>query len=66
MRSPVSKEKKIEMQNLYDKMREEEGGDVRVVMYLPKKVYDKIEELSQEWGISGEEVLERLLDQLKT
>ncbi|SNZ10340.1 aerotaxis receptor [Persephonella hydrogeniphila] len=66
MRSPVSREKKKEMQDLYDRMREEEGGDVRVVMYLPKKVYDKLEELSQELGISGEELIEKLLNQFKT
>ncbi len=65
MRSPVSKEKKRQMQNLYDKMREEEGGDVRVVMYLPKEVYDKLESLSEKFGISGEEVLSKLLSEAK-
>ncbi|HHG73702.1 MAG TPA: PAS domain S-box protein [Persephonella sp.] len=65
MRSPVSKEKKKQMQNLYDRMREEEGGDVRVVMYLPKEVYDRLESLSEKLGISGEEVLAKLLDEAK-
>ena len=65
MRSPVSKEKKRQMQNLYDKMREEEGGDVRVVMYLPKEVYDRLENLSEKLGISGEEVLAKLLSETK-
>ena len=65
MRSPVSKEKKKQMQNLYDKMREEEGGDVRVVMYLPKEVYDRLESLSEKLGISGEEVLAKLLSETK-
>lgn len=62
MRAPVSREKKIEMQNLYDKMREEEGGKVRVVMYLSKNVYDKLEELCKKLDLEGEEVIEKLLN----
>jgi len=65
MRSPVSKEKKKQMQDLYDRMREEEGGDVRVVMYLPKEIYDRLEDLSEKLGISGEEVLAKLLSEAK-
>ncbi len=66
MRAPVSGEKKKQMQDLYDKMREEEGGPVRVVMYLEKEVYDRLEQLSQELGISGEEVIKKLLSEVKT
>jgi len=66
MRAPVSQEKKKQMQNLYDQMREEEGGAVRVVMYLEKEVYDRLEQLSQELGISGEEVIKKLLSEVKT
>ncbi|WP_036737508.1 PAS domain-containing protein [Persephonella sp. IF05-L8] len=66
MRAPVPREKKKEMQDLYDRMREEEGGPVRVVMYLPKKVYDRLENLSKEMGISGEEVIEKLLENWQT
>ena len=62
MRVPVSREKKMEMQNLYDKMREKEGGKVRVVMYLPKNVYDKLEELCKKLDLEGEEVIEKLLN----
>ncbi len=65
MRAPVSQEKKKQMQNLYDQMREEEGGAVRVVMYLEKEVYDRLEQLSQELGISGEEVIKKLLSEVK-
>ncbi len=63
MRAPISKEKKKEMQNLYDRMREEEGGNVRVVMYLPKKTYDKLEELCKKLNMEGEQVLEKLLEE---
>ena len=34
VREPVSREKKIEMQRLYDKMRSEEEGRTRVVLYI--------------------------------
>ncbi len=34
LRSPVSREKKIQMQDFYDKKRVEEGGEERVVLYL--------------------------------
>ncbi|WP_457639807.1 PAS domain-containing protein [Persephonella sp.] len=66
MRAPVSQEKKKEMQNLYDKMREEEGGPVRVVMYLPGETYKKLESLCEKWGLSGEEVIQKLLEQVNT
>jgi len=66
MRAPVSQEKKKQMQDLYDKMREEEGGPVRVVMYLEKEIYDRLQQLSQELGISEEEVIKKLLSEVKT
>ncbi|TET89016.1 MAG: chemotaxis protein, partial [Sulfurovum sp.] len=31
---PVSREKRIEIQNLYDKLRSEEEGTTRVVLYV--------------------------------
>ena len=34
VREPVSREKKIEIQNLYDKLRSEEEGTTRVVLYM--------------------------------
>lgn len=63
IRAPVSEEKKRQMQNQYDRMREEEGGAVRVVMYLEKDTYDKLEELSKKLGITGEELIKKLLSQ---
>ncbi|WP_456393005.1 PAS domain-containing protein [Persephonella sp.] len=62
MRAPVSREKKKQMQDKYDRMREEEGGKVRVVMYLEKETYDKLESLAEKLGVSGEEALKRLLE----
>jgi len=41
VREPVSREKKIEIQHLYDKMRSEEEGQTRVVLYIDN---DKLKE----------------------
>jgi len=41
VREPVSREKKIEIQRLYDKLRAEEEGQTRVVLYLDN---DKLKE----------------------
>ncbi len=41
IREPVDKEKKLEMQNLYDKLRSEEENSSRVVIYISN---DKLEE----------------------
>lgn len=40
VREPVSREKKIEVQRLYDQMRAEEEGQTRVVLYIDN---DKLE-----------------------
>ena len=40
VREPVSREKKIEMQRLYDKMRAEEEGRTRVVLYIDNDKLD--------------------------
>ncbi len=45
VREPVSREKKIEMQNLYDKMRAEEEGQTRVVLYVKNDALEKLEKL---------------------
>ncbi len=45
VREPVSREKKIEMQNLYDKMRAEEEGQTRVVLYVHNDALETIEKL---------------------
>ena len=44
VREPVPKAKKIEMQNLYDKLRSEEEGMSRVVLYVKN---EKLAELSE-------------------
>ena len=44
IREPVSREKRIEMQRLYDRLRSEEEGTSRVVMYVSN---DKLEELEK-------------------
>jgi len=41
VREPVSREKKIEIQNLYDKMRSEEEGKTRVVLYVDNANLEK-------------------------
>jgi len=45
VREPVSREKKIEMQNLYDKMRAEEEGTTRVVLYVENEKLKEAEAL---------------------
>jgi aerotaxis receptor len=42
LRSPVSRDKKIQMQKIYDKKREEEGGKERVVVYLSSTQLEKL------------------------
>jgi len=44
IREPVPREKRIEMQRLYDRLRSEEEGTSRVVMYVSN---DKLEELEK-------------------
>jgi aerotaxis receptor len=45
LRSPVSREKKIEMQNYYDKKRFEEEGNERVVLYLSSAQKERLTQL---------------------
>jgi aerotaxis receptor len=45
VREPVSREKKIEMQRLYDKMRAEEEGTSRVVLYIKNEKLKEAEAL---------------------
>ena len=47
VRELVSREKKIEMQNLYDRMRAEEEGQTRVVLYIDNDKLDAAEALEQ-------------------
>ncbi len=62
MRSWVPKEKRIEMQNLYDKIRLEDRENVRGVSYLDVDTYEKFIQKSQELGISPEKLLKNLLE----
>jgi aerotaxis receptor len=45
VREPVSREKKIEIQNLYDKLRAEEEGTTRVVLYIKSEKLDEAKKL---------------------
>ena len=60
IRSPVPKEKRIEMQRYYDEMRLKEGDGVRAVMYLPAETYEKLKARAA----SEEKSVERLIDDL--
>ena len=45
VREPVSREKKIEIQNLYDRLRSEEEGTTRVVLYVKNENLEAAEAL---------------------
>ena len=47
VREPVLKEKAIEMQNLYDKLRAEEEGKTRVVLYIDNDKLDTAKKLEE-------------------
>ncbi len=61
MRSFVEREKRIQMQNLYDEMRYKEGEKVRAVSYLPVSLYEKLKKRAKESSKSIEEFLEELI-----
>ncbi len=44
LREPVPKEKSIQMQKLYDEMREKEEGTSRVVCYVKNETLDRLKE----------------------
>jgi len=44
IREPVSREKRIEMQRLYDRLRSEEEGSSRVVIYTRNENLDRLKE----------------------
>ena len=62
MRSWVPKEKRIEMQNLYDKIRLEDRENVRGVGYLDVETYEQLIQKSHELGVSPEKLLKNLLE----
>lgn len=47
IREPVSQEKKIEMQNLYDELRLKEENQVRVTLYIDSSKLDESKELER-------------------
>ncbi len=47
VREPVSREKKIEIQNLYDELRAKEEGTTRVVLYVKNEKLDEAEKLEE-------------------
>ena len=47
VREPVSKEKKREMQTLYDRLRAEEEGETRVVLYIDNDKLEKAASLEE-------------------
>ncbi|HIE35174.1 MAG TPA: PAS domain-containing protein [Campylobacterales bacterium] len=61
MRSFVPKQKRIEMQNFYDKIRLEDKEKVRVVSYLPFDIYYKIISKAKKEGIEPEFFLNDLI-----
>ncbi len=62
MRSWVPKEKRIQMQNFYDKIRLEDKENVRAVCYLDVDTYEKLIQKSQEQGKTPEKLLKSLLE----
>jgi len=52
LRSRVSREKRDEMQDVYDAMRQREGDDVRVTVYLPPAVCETILGEAAEAGLT--------------
>ena len=61
IRSWVPKEKRIQMQNLYDKMRFDENENVRCVSYIPANLYSKLLSLADNKNMNAEALLEELL-----
>ncbi|WP_200763974.1 PAS domain-containing protein [Nitrosophilus alvini] len=65
MRSYVEREKRIQMQKLYDQMRKNERDPVRVVSYLPYPVYYDLLKKSEAAGVSPQKWLEKLIKDAK-
>ncbi|WP_456486086.1 PAS domain-containing protein [Hydrogenimonas sp.] len=61
IRSPVPKEKRIEMQNIYDDMRWANGENVRMVSYLPFETFEKLERAADKNKMSVEAYIDSLL-----
>ena len=61
IRSWIPKEKRIQMQNIYDKMRLEQEDNVRCVSYLSASLYNKLIKLAQSKNQNPEMYLESIL-----
>ena len=61
IRSPISREKRIEMQRVYDEMRLKEGDGVRAVMYLPVETYEKLKARAAQEEKSVEKLIDDIL-----
>ena len=64
IRSPVPRSKRLEMQRLYDKMREQEGDPVRAVAYLPYETVQKFKEVANKKEMSVEKLLQEVANSL--
>jgi len=62
IRTPVPRQKRIEMQKVYDRMREEASEAVRAVCYLDAKTHKRLKTLAQEKEMSVEAYLAQMLD----
>ncbi len=61
IRSWIPKEKRIQMQKLYDKMRLEQEDNLRCVSYFSASLYNKLQEIAKSKNQSPEEYLESIL-----
>lgn len=57
IRSTVDEDTKIQMQNKYDKLRREEEGNSRAVVYLKNENIEKIKKLAKEKGAGTDDIL---------
>ena len=64
IRSPVPKSKRLEMQKIYDQMREREGDPIRAVTYLPLDTVTKLKEEANKKEISVESLLSEIAKSL--
>ncbi|WP_457593541.1 PAS domain-containing protein [Hydrogenimonas sp.] len=63
IRSPVEKQKRIEMQRIYDKMREEEREAWRAVMYLPFETGEKLMREAKRKEVTVEKLIAEMLSE---
>ncbi len=61
IRSWVPKEKRIEMQKIYDQMRRKEKDNVRALCYIPVDLYDSLTQKAKEKEITVEKLLQELV-----